>query len=435
MSYDETIRYLYGLQSHGIKLGLDNPRALLKRFGDPQGSFRSIHVAGTNGKGSTAAALASMLSRSGTKTGLFTSPHLVSFTERIRVDGVEITEREVVSSADEIRTTSSGLEPTFFEVVTVMGVLHFKRSAVRWAVVETGLGGRLDAKNVLAPEVTIITPIDMDHQEFLGESLPEVAAEKAGIIKPGVPLVSAPQKPEAMEVIRERAREAGSSLFVEGEDFGFAVKEEERGGVVFDYTSGSLSLEDVAFSLAGAHQAMNAALAIRALELAIGEGGHQERSIRACLASLRWPGRLELLRESPPVYIDGAHNPSAARALARTLRGVLLKDGRRLSLVIGVMSDKNVRNILSPLLPLASSVIFAAPRYGRAAAPEALSREAASLGFVSRTAPSVASALETAIASGDAVLVTGSFYTIGEAKEALGEKGVLTDLREWQAQG
>jgi dihydrofolate synthase/folylpolyglutamate synthase len=435
MSYEETIRYLYGLQSHGIKLGLDNPRALLKRFGDPQGSFRSIHVAGTNGKGSTAAALASMLSRSGTKTGLFTSPHLVSFTERIRVDGVEITEREVVSSADEIRTSSSGLEPTFFEVVTVMGFLHFKRSGVRWAVVETGLGGRLDATNVLAPAVTIITPIDMDHQEFLGESLPEVAAEKAGIIKPGVPLVAAPQKPEAMQVIRERAREAGSPLSVAGEDFGVTVKREEQAGVSFDYASRALSLENVAFPLSGAHQAMNAALAIRALEFALGEGAKQEGAIREGLASLRWPGRLELLRESPPVYLDGAHNPAASRALARTLRETLLKDGKRLSLVMGVMSDKNVRETLSPLLPLASSVIFAAPRYGRAAAPEALAREAASLGFVSRTAPSVADALEMASEAGDSVLVTGSFYTIGEAKEALGEKGFLTELREWQAQG
>jgi dihydrofolate synthase/folylpolyglutamate synthase len=435
MSYKETIQYLYGLQSHGIKLGLDNSRDLLERFGDPHRSFRSVHVAGTNGKGSTAAALASMLSWCGAKTGLFTSPHLVSFTERIRVDGAEITEKEVVSYADEIRTTASGMEPTFFEVVTVMGFLRFTRSGVQWAVVETGLGGRLDATNVLTPEVTIITPIDIDHQEFLGSSLPEVAAEKAGIIKPGVPLVAAPQKPGAMQVLREKAREAGAPLSIAGEDFGFAVKREGRGGVSFDYTSRSLSLEDVAFPLAGAHQALNAALAIRALELARGEEGAGERAIRGGLASLRWPGRLELLKESPPIYIDGAHNPAAAHALARTLRDGLLKDGKRLSLVMGVMSDKHVREILSPLLPLASSVIFAAPRYGRAAAPEALSREAASLGFASRTAPSVADALEVAIASGDAVLVTGSFYTIGEAKEALGEKGFLTELREWQARG
>lgn len=436
MAYAGTIKYLYGLQRHGIKLGLENPRRLLSLFGDPQGDFRAAHVAGTNGKGSTAAALASMLRSRGMKTGLFTSPHIVSFTERIMVDCKEISRGEVVALADEIRAASAGLEPTFFEVVTVMGFLYFKRMGVDWAVVETGMGGRLDATNVLLPEVSIITTVDMDHREFLGGDIASIASEKAGIIKPGVPVVSANQKARAMEVLERAAGGKGSPLHVEGREFTCEIKALEPGRVVFDYISGDFVMKDLVVPLSGAYQARNASLAVRAFEIISGEPSRNalnEKAVREGLANLRWPGRLELISQDPPVFMDGAHNPGAARALADNLRENFLAKGKKLTLVLGIMSDKDIPEILGPLLPLASEVIFAAPDSGRAARPEALRDAARGMGFASRTAPTVKDALRMACALGNMVLVTGSFYTMGEAREALGARGFLTGLREWQA--
>lgn len=433
MAYEDAIKYLYGLQRHGIKLGLENPRRLLSRFGDPQGAFKAAHVAGTNGKGSTAAALASMLRHAGLKTGLFTSPHIVSFTERIMVDGGEIAKEDVVAFADEIRGASAGLEPTFFEVVTVMGFLYFRRMGVDWAVVETGMGGRLDATNVLLPDVSIITAVDMDHREFLGDDIASIAREKAGIVKPGVPVVSANQKAEAMEVLEATAREKGSPLHVEGREFKCEIKISEPGRAAFDYISGDAVLKDLSVPLSGAYQALNASLALRAFEIISGGPARNEKAVREGLGSLRWPGRIELISQDPPVFMDGAHNPGAARALANAFRENFLSGGRRLTLVMGIMADKDMPGILAPLLPLASEVIFAAPDSARAARPEALQAAAREMGFASRTAPTVKEALRMACALGDMVLVSGSFYTMGEAREAFGARGFLTGLREWQA--
>lgn len=431
MGYRETIDYLYGLQKHGIKLGLETPRTLLSMFGNPQDSFKSVHISGTNGKGSTAAMLSAMLSGAGFRAGLFTSPHIVSFTERIRINNEEISEGEVIALAEEIRGKTGGLSPTFFEVVTAMGLLHFKRNGVDWAVVETGMGGRLDATNVIRPATTVITSIALDHREFLGESIGEIAREKAGIIKGGVPVVAAPQEPAAMEMINIKAEEKGSALYVAGRDFSFKVKAEEPSGVRFDYQSGKLRLTDIALSLPGSYQALNASLAIKAFELVLEDARRAGEVIRTALRSLRWPGRLELVAEDPPVIIDGAHNPAAADALAAALKAGLLKSGREMVLVMGVMADKDLEGVMRPLLPLASEVIFTAPNYGRAASPQELARAAEALGFRSKTAPSVKEAIRTARAFGCLVLVTGSFYTIGEAKEALGSTGSLPRLREW----
>jgi dihydrofolate synthase/folylpolyglutamate synthase len=430
MGYRETIDYLYGLQKHGIKLGLDTPRKLLSAFGNPQDSFRSVHISGTNGKGSTAAMLSAMLTRAGKRTGLFTSPHLVSFTERIRIDSVEITEEEVIALAEEIRGKTEGLSPTFFEVVTALGFVYFKRKGVDWAVVETGMGGRLDATNVIRPEATIITRIALDHREFLGGSIREIAGEKAGIIKDGVPVVTAPQEPEVMEVIKRVAEEKGSPVYAAGRDFSFTVRAEEPFGVRFGYQSETLSLPEVALALPGAYQALNASLAIKAFELVSDGVPKAGDIIKEALRAIRWPGRLELVAEDPPVVIDGAHNPSAAEALASTLRAGLLRDGQKMVLVMGIMADKDLEGIMRPLLPLAGEVIFTAPDYGRAAPPEELARRAEALGFRAKTAPSVREALRAARAFNSLVLITGSFYTIGEAKEALGSTGPLAGLRE-----
>lgn len=436
MQYSDTIEYLYGLQWHGIKLGLDNPRTLLQRLGNPQDSYDTIHIAGTNGKGSTAAMLSAMLRHKGVSTGLFTSPHLLSFTERIVVDGVQITQDEVVELAGLLRSVSDGMSPTFFEIVTAMGFLHFRARGVDCAVVETGMGGRLDATNLVSPRVVVITPVGMDHKEFLGQSLGEIAGEKAGIIKPGVPVITAAQEPEVMAVIEARAADLGASLHVAGREFGAENIERDAHGVVFDYHCGVGTIKRLRIPLRGEYQALNASLAIRAFELT--HKPLDSRVVLDALSTAAWPGRIQRVADDPPVYIDGAHNAAAAEALAAEL---LADDmAGRMTLVLGVMSDKDASGIIRPLLPLAREVIFTSAAYGRASKAGELVGVARTLGFEGnvRETASVAQAIASATtpatdaASGALapVLVTGSFYTVGEALEAMGSTSVLGTLRE-----
>jgi len=434
MKYDNTINYLYGLQGAGIKLGLRNIRALLDKLGNPQDTFDCLHIAGTNGKGSTAACLSGLLHGPDHLTGLFTSPHLLSFTERIRVNAVQITEGEVIELADTVREAALGLDPTFFEVVTAMAYLYFKMRQVRWAVIETGLGGRLDSTNTIAPKATIITPIALDHAEFLGHTINSVASEKAGIIKKGVPLVLAAQCEEARKVITGKAAEMDAPLYEEGRDFHFSINERSTNGIIFDYSDSERTIKSITLPLRGDYQAQNAALAIRAFCLTAPEMSPEalESTIKEALSKIHWPGRLERVSETPPVYIDGAHNPSAALALARELTARPVAD--HLTLVLGVMRDKDVVNIISPLLPLADKIICSSPAYGRAMTSEYLAGLCQRLGHKADSSDNVSDALEAAIstaaASNGAVLVAGSFFTAGEALEALGAKGVLTRLRE-----
>lgn len=435
MRYENTIEYLYGLRKHGMKFGLDNIRRLMSALGEPHKAFSSIHVAGTNGKGSTSAMIESLLRTNGTGTGLYTSPHLVSFTERIRVNGQEISEDAVIELAGEVRKVVSGIEdfsPTFFEVVTAMAFLHFKRMKVEWAVVEAGMGGRLDATNIILPEVSVITSIGMDHSEFLGDTLEAIAREKAGIIKQGVPLVAADQRPEVMGVIKQRCDESGAPLFKYNSDFSSELALTGTAAISLHYR-GSREYRDVGLSLAGEHQIINAALAIKAVELVSEKYPEMDCDIRKGLSKVAWPGRLEMIKENPPVLIDGAHNPHAAAALSSYLRGLLGAKYRRIIMVLGVMADKDLEGILKPLLPLASEILFASPAYGRAASVEKLAAVAGAMGYASKSSDTVAGALhmaESLYGPGDVIVVTGSFYTIGEAKEAVGHKGILARLRE-----
>lgn len=439
MGYTAAVNYLYGLQKHGIKLGLDNTVKLLSLFNNPQEKFYSIHIAGTNGKGSTSAMIASILQAAGFRTGLFTSPHLVSFTERIRVNNEEITEGEVVELTEEIRSTIEGseLNPTFFEFVTVMGLLYFKRKNIDWAVVETGMGGRLDATNVLLPDASVITSINYDHSEFLGNTISAIAEEKTGIIKDGVPVITSAQEPSVMDAIKKKTEEKNASLFIYGRDFSAAIKTEDTSGSVFNYNGGN-NFEDLVISLPGRHQVLNAALALKTIEV-ISQKPLPNTSrlnpdtIRAGLGNIKWHGRLEFISKEPPILIDGAHNPSAATILADSLKEIFFRVYRRIILVVGIMSDKDIRGIMAPLLPLAAEIILTAPAYERAASPDVLYGHAISLGFSCRKAYGVADALTMAreiYREGDLIVITGSFYTIGEAKEILGEKSVLGSLRE-----
>jgi dihydrofolate synthase/folylpolyglutamate synthase len=474
MSYGETIHYLYSLQKQGIKFGLDNITGLMSSLGDPQESFLSLHVAGTNGKGSTSAIIASILRTLGLKVGLFTSPHLISFTERIRINDKEIPEFEVIHIAEELRTkilqiqaADPGFLPTFFEVVTAMGLLYFKREQIDIAVVEVGMGGRLDATNIIIPEVSVITSVSYDHREFLGNTLKEIAYEKAGIIKKDIPVVISHQIPEVLGGIEKRLKETGTVSCLYGRDFSAALKREDVSGIYFDYYSNnSLMLHDLYLPLAGGHQMQNASVAIKAVTVLLNnnivtrrkgetENGRnietvmspcprvsmspiQEEEffmkIRDGLATVKWPGRLEMIKDDPPLLIDGAHNPAAAVALSRALGNTFLKQYKGIILVLGIMGDKDIEGIMKPLLPLASEIILTSPNYERAAAPRRLADIAASLGFPDvHIAPTVKDALELAqniCQQLHLIVVTGSFYTIGEAKECIGYRGVLTRLRE-----
>jgi len=462
MSYSGTINYLYNLQKHGIKFGLENISRLMSLFDKPHESFLSVHVAGTNGKGSVSAIIASVLRTAGLKVGLFTSPHIVSFTERIRINDEEITENDVVGLTEEIRGVverRGDFSPTFFEVVTAMALLYFKRKKVDIAVIEVGMGGRLDATNIITPEVSVITNISYDHREFLGSTLKEIAHEKAGIIKDGVPVVVSYQEPEAMEVIERKAIEKGARLYVYGRDFSSALRREDLSGICFDYWSGDsqFAIPDLVLPLIGEHQMQNASVAIKAAMIVLKNRNalcvmryesrknslnslpitHYSSRIREGLENVRWPGRLEIVKEDPLILIDGAHNPAAAGALSKAFKKLFLRKYGRIIIVLGIMSDKDVRGIMEPLLPFASEIILTSPEYSRAASPEKLASTAASLGFFNvRIALTVKDAIEMATdLAHDAtdpslIVITGSFYTIGEAKEAMGIKSILAKLRE-----
>ena len=460
MSYSKAIDYLYNLQKYGIKFGLNNISALMSVLDNPHESFLSVHVAGTNGKGSTSAIIASILKAAGLKVGLFTSPHIVSFTERIRINGEEITEDEVISLTEEIRDVidrsqqsnppilplekggKGGFMPTFFEVVTAMALLYFKRKKIDIAVIEAGMGGRLDATNIITPEVSVITNTSYDHMEFLGSTLAEIAREKAGIIKEGVPVVVSEQESEVKNVLKKKAVENNCEIYFYAKDFSSVLKTEDISGICFDYCgSDSFVIQDLFLPLTGMHQVQNACVAIKAIELLNKKLHshvlfHTPHLVREGLANVRWPGRLEFIKDDPPVVIDGAHNPAAARCLAPVLEKIFLRKYKKIVLVLGIMSDKDVRGIMEPLLPLASEIILASPAYSRAASPEQLAGVAKSLGFFNvRIAPTVTNAIELAknlALSHDSplIVITGSFYTIGEAKEAFGTKGIFTRLRE-----
>ncbi len=483
MSYREILGYLYALRHHGIKLGLENPEKLISLSGNPQRTYHTVHVAGTNGKGSTVSMIASVLKAAGIRTGTFTSPHLVSFTERIQVDGERISEEDVLRLAVDIRErveSAGDLNPTFFEFVTAMALIYFREQGVEWAVVETGMGGRFDATNVISPDITVITPVGLDHREFLGETLPEIAYEKAGIIKEGIPLVLAPQAGEALNTILKAAKEKNAPVYKYGDDFKAEIQEMTKEGVRFDYMSSGLNSQPATrnpqpsteikglFSpLTGSCQAINGAVAVRTAEIVLKSYRTDDIPgvIRSGLSGTYWPGRCELVDfKGMPVLLDGAHNPEAAHALSETLSNVYLSSCRTgnyddLILIFGAMADKDIKEILSPLLPLARTIIFTSPSYGRSEKPETLLRIArgqvstfninpdsssaedknGQLCQMLRPDPSfnatsdIKEAIELAgrlYRKGDLIVVTGSFYTVGEAREVMGEKAVLAKLRE-----
>ncbi|MBI5598807.1 MAG: bifunctional folylpolyglutamate synthase/dihydrofolate synthase [Deltaproteobacteria bacterium] len=423
----ETLKYLFGLEKLGIRPGLERISRLLSFLDNPHLKYPSVVIGGTNGKGSTAAMTESILREAGFTTGLYTSPHLNRFNERIRVSGREITDGEVVGLTSIIRSIIEDYRggfpemPSFFEFTTAMAFEHFRRKKVDLAVCEVGMGGRWDAVNVLTPEVSVITGVSLDHIQYLGTSIGKIAFEKAGIIKGAVPCVIGVRDASALKVIKKEAAEKKTNLYVIGRDF--RVEPSMKG---FDYHgAGELGrLKGLRVNLRGAHQLGNAACALKAIEVL--RSRHYPitaGAIRKGLERVSWPGRFEVLRKKPTVVVDCAHNPEGAWALARALKEL---GCARIILVLGVMADKDIDGIFSALLPLAHAVVLTRPLYTRSAGVELLreklvGRKGGYAGeVVARERVSCACDEAMALAGENgAVCVTGSIFTVAEARDYL----------------
>ncbi|MFP5212528.1 MAG: bifunctional folylpolyglutamate synthase/dihydrofolate synthase [Acidobacteriota bacterium] len=420
-SYRESLDFLFGLQKYGIKFGLNSTESLLAKVGDPHRKLRCIHVGGTNGKGSTAAMLSTILRRHGYRVGLYTSPHLVRFTERFRIDDAEVKPERILEVFERLRSVLDEREPpTFFEMVTAMAFLYFAEEQVDWAVIEVGMGGRLDATNVIRPQVSVITNVAMDHQEFLGNTLASIAREKAGIIKENVPVVTGVRQPVVQSIMKTVCLKQGAPLYRLGTDF--RVRRNPDGS--FQYQGLRRRWPSLDVNLVGPHQYSNGGLALATLEVLEKEGLLQldPAAVADGLSHVFWPGRVEILEEKPFVVLDGAHNPQGAEALREALRQSF--SYRRLHLVMGIMADKDIQGIFKRLLPMAETVIFTQPKYSRAADAENLCRLAEP--YIENRY--VVSDISAAIAQArlfagpdDLICITGSLYFAGEVKELFGE--------------
>jgi len=417
VSYRESLDYLYGLQRFGIKLGLENVRRLLARAGNPQDGMHLVHVAGTNGKGSVCSMLAALLMKAGHRTGLYTSPHLHAFNERIRVDGMPIDDGEIVTLTEQLRALCDGDIPaTFFEFTTAMALCYFARQGVAWGVLETGMGGRLDATNAVMPQVSVITSISLDHAEHLGSDLEAIAAEKAGIIKPGVPLVTTVQPSEVLEVLRRCAEDKGAPVYRLGVDFHLEAKPD--GSV--DYRGVGAYCPGLHVPLAGRHQQENLALALAAFELCSASGGVSPETIREALDGVVWPGRLEWLPGEKPILLDGAHNLAGCQALADYLAAQSCSD---ILLIFGAKGDKASVEMLRVLLPFAEAVFLVEPPVESVAPLAPMEDLVRSAGIRVQRFDSVASALaagEPGAYPGQTLVVAGSLFLVAAAREVLG---------------
>lgn len=419
--YQESIDYLFGLQKYGIKFGLNCTENLLSRLGNPHHRLRCIHIAGTNGKGSTAAMLSGILKQHGLRVGLYTSPHLVRFTERFRINDDEVSPERILEIYGRVRRVVDDAEPpTYFEIVTAMAFQYFAEEEVDWAIVEVGMGGRLDATNVIRPEVSVITNVSFDHEEYLGKTLAAIAREKAGIIKHKIPVVTGVRQPLVQAILKATCLRLETPLFRLGKDF--RVRRNADG--FMRYHGLRRRFPSLELNLVGWHQFCNAALAVATLEVLEKEGALSLHPavIQEGLLQVNWPARLEILQEKPLIVLDGAHNPQGAECLRDALRQSYPK--RRLHLVLGIMADKNIRGILRRLLPRAETAIFTQPKYARRADPETLRRLATPYIQKHYVIPDPGSAIQMArslAASEDVICITGSLYFAGEVKELFGE--------------
>lgn len=456
MTYVETIDYLYSLERFGIRLGLENISRILNLLDNPHRKSKTIHVAGTNGKGSTAAMSASILQHAGYKTGLYTSPHLQDFRERIMINGEMIPKKEVVELTEKIRKSVSGqekdklaacnLQPTFFEFTTAMAFLYFAEEMVDFAVVEVGMGGRLDATNVLNPLISIITEIDIEHTEYLGGDIRTITMEKGGIIKEKGTVILSSCKKEAIEEIEAICKEKQARLYRIEKEFGARRLELGARSSKFEFRNQNSEIRNLEIPLLGKHQIINASTAVMAalilppLVPPLQPGGTGrgvkigEQAIRNGLKNVRWNGRFEIVSEEPLIILDGAHNPAAAKALSEELRRIKRQGARgkgqdensRLIIIIGILKDKDFKGIISFLAPIADYAIIVKPKSDRSRETEDLKNEF--LKYIRdveaiEDIPNAISKAKHIAGKDDIICITGSFFTIGEARDVIRGKG------------
>jgi dihydrofolate synthase/folylpolyglutamate synthase len=431
--FDECLSILWeqGHEVHGRKFDLDAIRAILATLDHPERRYATAIVAGTNGKGSTAAMLGAILERAGYRTGLYTSPHLIRVHERIRINGRELRDDEFAAAFTAVHHAVEKLvearvlphRPSFFEYLTAVAFQHFANAAVDFAVLEVGMGGRLDATNVTDASVAVITNVDLDHQEFLGNTRAAIAAEKAGVIKPGRIVISGCEHPEVREVIQRKCREAGVELIETG---GIAAARNlfhMDGRYGFDLQRDDTKIEGITLQMAGSFQVRNAVMAATAAgQLRHAGFNISPDAIREGLQAASWPGRLEIIRQRPLILLDGAHNPAAAREVAEFIRGHF--KGRALRLVYTSMRDKAIGEITSILFPLADAVYLTRPGLDRAATPETILESAQAAPRETMIEPDPARALERAVEASlpdDVILVAGSLFLVGAIKQALAD--------------
>jgi dihydrofolate synthase/folylpolyglutamate synthase len=424
----DPLAYLFSLEQFGIKLGLDNIRALLEALGNPERAFTSVHIAGTNGKGSVTAMVDSALRAAGRRSARYTSPHLIDLTERFVVNGKPVTHEALIAAVGHVRDVAAGLQssgrmevhPTFFEVTTAVAFDLFRDAGVEIAVCEVGLGGRLDATNVLAPSVTAITSIAYDHQQYLGDTLAEIACEKAGIIKPGVPIVVGDLDPSADEVIAAVAREREATLVRAHEGVAVHRRTTPDGRQTMRLRTPAHDYGHVELAFAGAHQVHNAVVAVRIIEQLFTRGVNvPPPAVVEGLASVRWPGRLDrrTLSDGREALLDAAHNPAGAAALA----SYLVERGEKPPMVFAAMRDKDTSGMLRALTPAVSAVVVTRTSNPRSADPIALADAvraiAPGLPVVAHDSPT--DALAAAWALAPRIVVAGSIFLLGDVLKEL----------------
>jgi dihydrofolate synthase / folylpolyglutamate synthase len=431
-SYQEFVDWLYGLQRFGIKLGLEKISLLLESLGNPHERYPVIHIAGTNGKGSVASMIAAVLQSHGLKTGLYTSPHLIRFSERIKIDGEEISEESVVDYSGRIQKQVDELRATFFEATTAIAMQYFADNEVDVAILETGLGGRFDATNVAVPVLSVITSVGLEHQKYLGRTLIRIAYEKGGIIKEGIPVVSGVQSARAVEVLREIAGYCNSEL-IEVNPHATALLQENNldKSVVDMYFRDAKQHENIIIGLPGLFQIQNALIAVRALDVLRGESGKRkgvwdisDDQIRHGLARVREltgiKGRMQLLRNETGMWLlDVAHNPGAIRELVRSLAEMGYRD---IPIVFGALNDKDVKSMIRTLSKIARVMYFVEPRNERAVPPDELRSMAHDIFFPIVECGNIPNGINMAGSrsnKSDLLLVTGSHFVVGEALEFL----------------
>lgn len=416
--YADTVSFLCGLERFGILLGLDNITALLEKMGNPHRSFRSVHITGSNGKGSTASFVQGIARAAGMRTALYTSPHLNDFRERIRLNGTLISQDSVIEATERIKELYDPARTTFFEFTTALAFDQISRFRPDLAVIEVGLGGRLDATNTLQPEVSVITDVSLEHQDYLGSTITAIAREKAGILKPTTPVVSGASRRQAREVILGAAQRLGCPVREFGKDFR-AVR---LGNGSFFYQSRLRNLEDIRLSMIGSYQIKNAALAIAvADELAEDHHVISDNAIREGISSTRFPGRFEILSEKPHIIVDGAHTPEGMRLLKANI--VRLFPNKNVLLLLGMLKDKDCRDLVSIIAPIAKEVSCVSPQSNRALAPEELSHLVRNMGIPTSYHDTIEDGfnhLRTKAGRDDLILAAGSLYTIGPVRASCG---------------